>query len=338
MTDRDSPIVLKSDRDNVRLDVYLTEELDTSRNKVQQAIKDGGVYVNDAVIQRASHRLRLDDELTVNLSADRPITLHPEALPLDIVFEDESLIVINKAAGMAVHPGAGRPSGTLVNALLHHVGATPGGEEGRVAGLSTGTTDSSNPIRPGIVHRLDMNTSGLMVVAKTDFVHRSLQAQFEDRTIDRQYAGIVWGIPESRSGEITGAVGRDVRVRTRMAVTASGRPALTRYETLETFPFASLLRFRLKTGRTHQIRVHAKHIGHPILGDTVYNGDTIRYGPVSAKRRAFYRNILDRLPRQALHAQKLGFIHPQSGEHMCWVSDWPADMAWVLSRLNLDPG
>lgn len=337
MTGANCVRVFECETDAARVDVYLARRMACSRNKIQQAIRNGGVRVNDTVIRRASRSLIAGDVLTVQMAPVRPIRLQPEPLPLDIVYEDASLMVINKAAGMAVHPGAGRPSGTLVNALLHHVGAAPGEWAGQVDGLSTGPEASSEVIRPGIVHRLDMDTSGLMVVAKDDYTHQVLQAQFEARTIDRQYVGIVWGIPVPRSGEINAAIGRDSRVRIRMAVRAGGRSAVTCYETLATFAHASLVSFRLQTGRTHQIRVHAQHIGHAIMGDKVYNGDSILYGPVTLRRRAFYRNLFERLPRQALHAQRLGFVHPRSGVLMCWERNWPSDMECAIERLHRDP-
>ena len=337
MTDADRVKVFTCDNDAARVDVYLAGRLDCSRSRVQQAIKDGRVCINKAIIRQASRSVKAGDKLSVQLIAARPIRLKPEPLPLDIVYEDDSLIVINKAAGMAVHPGAGRSSGTLVNALLHHVGVVPEALNRQVEGLSEGPEGPMGAVRPGIVHRLDMDTSGLMVVAKDDLVHRRLQAQFEARTIDRLYAGIVWGIPEPPSGEINAPIGRDPQIRTRMAVRSDGRHAFTRYDTRISFAHASLVSFRLQTGRTHQIRVHARHLGHAILGDRVYGGDSILCGPVTARRKAFYRNVLEHLPRQALHAQRLGFVHPRTGSRMCWESIWPSDMEWVIERLPRDP-
>jgi len=325
------------DQDAARVDVYLAGRLGCSRNKVQQAIKDGRVRINNAIIRQASRSVKAGDKLSMQWVSARPIRLDPEPLSLDIVYEDASLIVINKAAGMAVHPGAGRPSGTLVNALLHHVGAVPKAWERQVEGLSAEPAGSFGAVRPGIVHRLDMDTSGLMVVAKDEQVHQRLQVQFEARTVDRLYAGIVWGLPEPPSGEINQPIGRDPRVRTRMTVRSDGRHALTRYDTRTQFAHASRVSFRLQTGRTHQIRVHARHLGHTILGDRVYGGDSIRYGPVTARRKAFYRHIWEHLPRQALHAQRLGFDHPRTGTRMCWECDWPSDMEWVLEPLPEDP-
>ena len=312
-----------------RIDVYLAAMVSTSRNKVQQAIHEDRVRINGAVVDRASRRTIAGEKISIALAVERPLLLEPQPLPLDIVFEDEFLIVLNKAAGMPVHPGAGRPSGTLVNALLHHAGGRQG------AGLSSGGhTDS---IRPGIVHRLDMDTSGLMVVAKNDDVHRKLQMQFEARTIERQYAGIVWGIPEPMAGTIDHPIGRDVRVRTRMAARTNGKPAVTQYESIDTYAHAALVRFRLQTGRTHQIRVHALHMNHPVMGDPVYRGNTIRSGPVTGRRKAFFRHVFERLPRQALHARKLGFVHPGSGQAMSWEQPLPPDMTWVLKQLRKDP-
>lgn len=337
MTDTESTRVFHCDMDSARMDVYLTQATKTSRNKVQQAIKDGCVRVNDVVTRRVSRRLQAGDLLSVRMPEVKPIMLVPEPLPLDIVYEDDSLIVINKAAGMPVHPGVGRTSGTLVNALLHYVGTVPRQNDDKIDGLSSGQDTLAGLIRPGIVHRLDMDTSGLMVVAKNDSVHRAIQSQFQARTIDRKYAGIVWGIPEPRFGEINCAIGRDPRARTRMAVRARGKSAITLYKTIRAFAHASLVEFRLQTGRTHQIRVHAQHIGHSIMGDRVYQGDAIRSGPVTSRRKAFYRNVFNELQRQALHARSLGFIHPESGKKVKWERTWPPDMAWVLDKLERDP-
>ncbi|MEX0748180.1 MAG: RluA family pseudouridine synthase, partial [Rhodothermales bacterium] len=191
-------------------------------------------------------------------------------------------------------------------------------------------------IRPGIVHRLDKDTSGLLVVAKDDVTHRGLAKQFIDRSIERRYIGILWGVPDPPQGRIEGDVGRDPRDRKRMTVVARGRGkhAVTHFEVLEPFLFTSVAAFRLETGRTHQIRVHAKQIRHPILGDATYGGDAIRYGPVTSKRKAFFANLFQRIPRQALHAETLGFVHPQSGEHIDFQVDPPEDMQYAIRRLR----
>ncbi len=325
----------------VRLDVFLAQAISwTSRNQVQQAIAEGRVSVNGSPAQRAAWRVAPGDEITFRIAAAPPMALVPEPVPLDVLYEDSSILVVNKPAGMAVHPGAGRYSGTLVNALLHHVGANTitQQEVPRGLGLSTEYARAGSIIRPGIVHRLDMDTSGLMVVAKDEISHRALQKQFEERTVKRLYAGVVWGLPAPPGGEIDAPVGRSRRDRTKMTVRADGRRAITLYQTITTFGAAALVHFRLKTGRTHQIRVHARHVGHPILGDSAYGGVTIRVGHITARRRAFYANLFSVLNRQALHAKTLGLVHPCTGEAMQWEAALPADMAYTLTQLKRDPG
>lgn len=337
-----------------RLDQYLTDKLPSvSRSKVQRMIKDGRVRVNLAVETRPSRPVQARDAITVHLPRPPRIEAQPEDIPLEIVYEDEELIVIDKPAGMVVHPAYGHPSGTLVNALLHHVGAGPvsferddddDDELGEEVGLSTAAAgpryEGDAAIRPGIVHRLDKDTSGLLVVAKTDAAHARLAAQFMARTTRRRYLAIVWGVPDPPSGTVETALGRAARDRKRVAVVPPerGRHAITHYEVLEAMQHTALVAFRLETGRTHQIRVHAAHIGHPVLGDATYGGDRIRYGPDTATRRKFFANLFARLPRQALHAQALGFKHPTTGEDRHFESPLPDDMAWALERLRTVEG
>lgn len=334
-------------REEARIDVYITRFImNASRAKVQEGIKDGRVRVNGEVIAKPSYRVQPGDEITCVLPRPPPTEARPENIPIDIVYEDEHLIVVNKPAGMVVHPAHGNQTGTLVNALLYHVG---GGVvtledaddlEDEDIGLSTINAAPARPgdpsIRPGIVHRLDKDTSGLIVIAKDDVTHRRLARQFEHRTIRRRYLGIVWGVPDPPSGRIEGAVGRDPQNRKRMAVvpSSSGKFAVTNYDTIEPFLYTALLGFQLETGRTHQIRVHARHIGHPLLGDVLYDGQTIRYGPHTIKRRAFFQNLFEVMPRQALHAYTLGFIHPHTRELVDFVADPPDDMQYVLSKLR----
>ncbi len=307
-----------------RLDVALACMPDIgSRNQAQKVIRAGHVTVDEKVVLRPSHSVTPGRTIRWTSPTVEPLNLLPQALPIDIVYEDESLLVINKPARMPVHPGAGRPTGTLVNALLHHVsGDLPHAPD--------------EPFRPGIVHRLDMDTTGLLVVAKNDAAHRALQSQFEARSVDRQYVGIVWGVPDPRSGTIAAPIGRSARNRTLMAVRPDGRHATTYYETHEILGPAALVRFKLETGRTHQIRVHLNHIGHPLIGDAAYGGTTIKYGPVTRNRRAFYANIFDVLDRQALHARSLGFCHPDSGARVEFMADIPEDMIWTTEQLCKD--
>ncbi|HEX7069776.1 MAG TPA: RluA family pseudouridine synthase, partial [Rhodothermales bacterium] len=316
-------------REDARLDVYLTRFLpNASRAKVQQGIRDGRAIVNDRVMSRVSYRVQPGDRIVCRLDRPPPMEARPESIPLDVVYEDDWLIVVNKPAGMVVHPAHGNQTGTLVNALLHHVGATTLSIEDiedvdeEDVGLSVVNAVPAAPgdpsIRPGIIHRLDKDTSGLLVVAKDDVTHRRLARQFEHRTIRRRYLAIVWGIPDPPSGRIEAPIGRSPRDRKRMAVVPPelGKHAVTHYETVEHQAYTALLRFRLETGRTHQIRVHALHIGHPVLGDVRYDGRRIRYGPDTARRRTFYENLFELMPRQGLHAATLGFKHPQTGEEV----------------------
>jgi len=307
-----------------RLDVTLAK-VDSigSRSQAQKMIRSGHVTVDDEVILKPSHAVKPNAVIHWEVPTVEPLDLIPQAIPLDIVHEDESLLVVNKAAKMPVHPGAGRTKGTLVNALLHHVPEH----------LPHATDE---PFRPGIVHRLDMDTTGLLVVAKNDVAHRALQSQFEARTVRRQYVGIVWGIPEPRSGTIDAPIGRSSRNRIIMCVRPDGKPAVTRYETHEILGPATLMRFELSTGRTHQIRVHLQSIGHPLIGDSAYGGTIIRYGSVTRNRKAFYSNIFDVLDRQALHAQSLGFLHPDTGSFMEFTAEMPEDMVWTVEQLQKD--
>ena len=339
-------------QEEARLDVYLTRFVqNASRTKVQRGIKAGHVTVNSEVVRRPSQVVQAGDVIRCRVMRPPPLEVTPEAIPLDIVYEDDALIVVNKAAGMVVHPAFGNRTGTLVHALLHHVGGGPlrlGGGEADAPdddlGLSTINAAPSRPgdpvVRPGIVHRLDKDTSGLMVVARDDATHRALARQFEQHTIQRNYLGLVWGVPDPPDGTIDTPLGRDPRDRKKMAVVAPerGKQAVTHFETVEVMAFTALVRFRLETGRTHQIRVHARHLGHPILGDPTYDGRAIRYGPRTAKRRAFYNNLFKVLTRQALHAQTLGFVHPRTGQEVFFTANLPDDIQQTLDRLRAVEG
>jgi len=242
----------------------------------------------------------------------------PEDIPLDIIFEDASLLIVNKPAGMVTHPAYNNYSGTLVNALLHHCNH-----------LSTLNTE----MRPGIVHRLDKDTTGLMVVAKNDVVHAFLAKQFAKRTIDREYWAIVWGRFKSTKGTIEANLGRSKRDRKKVAVTEDGKSAITEYEVLKEFDFLSLVRLHLKTGRTHQIRVHLAHINHPVFGDPTYGGRSNTWNGLEGKKAHSAANLLKRIPRQALHAKTIGFIHPATKEFVKFDSELPADMKAILENI-----
>ncbi len=329
-----------------RVDHYLTRFLsNVTRSKVQKGIKEGRVTVNDVVIKKPSLKVQANDAIVCRLNRPPPIEAAPEDIPIDVVYEDNCLIIVNKPPGMVVHPAYGNRTGTLVNALLHYLGQSPFTFDPDTitrpdaVGLSTinamPKSEDQIDLRPGIVHRLDKDTSGLLVIAKDNETHAKLSKQFANRTTRRQYAAFVWGAPEEDTGRIEANIGRDTRDRKKMAVVShgKGKHAVTNYELVAHYGYLSKVNFRLETGRTHQIRVHAAHLGHPILGDETYGGRIVKYGPQIARRRAFFANIFKMMPRQALHAQTLGFKHPRTGKEVDFVSELPEDMAAVEQRL-----
>jgi 23S rRNA pseudouridine1911/1915/1917 synthase len=299
----------------LRLDIWLARRLPRlSRARLKTLIDKGHVAV-DGRPSRPSARVRAGQAITVRVPAPVPLALQAEDIPLSLVHEDRHLLVVDKPAGLVVHPGAGRRSGTLVNALI-----------GRVAGLSS----LGGAERPGIVHRLDRGTSGLLVVALDDETHRALARQFASRSVVKEYLALVHGVPRARAGEITAPIGRDPVHRKRMSVRARrGREARTSWTLEEAFEGASLLRVRIHTGRTHQIRVHLASTGHPVVGDTTYGRDR---SPEA--RHARLREAVGGLERPALHAARLAFSHPATGADLAFVSPLPADIAAVLARLR----
>lgn len=301
-----------------RIDVYLTHRIENAtRNKVQQAIQDGLVLVNGKVI-KSNYLLRPNDSIDITFPRPPRPDVQPENIPLDILFEDDQLLIVNKPAGMVTHPAYANYTGTLVNALLYHCNR-----------LSTVNTE----LRPGIVHRLDKDTTGIMVVAKSDSAHAFLAKQFSKRTIDREYWAIVWGRFKTTRGTIEANLGRSKRDRKKVTVTQDGRSAVTEYEVLKEFNYLTLVRLHLKTGRTHQIRVHLAHIGHPVFGDSTYGGRNKEWGNLSGKKSQQAANLLALISRQALHAKTLGFIHPISKDVMKFESDLPEDMKSILERI-----
>jgi len=307
-------IAAGADLAGLRLDKALAAAFpDLSRSRIHGLIDAGAVFVNGEP-SKASSKVRLGDRLTLEIPAALPSTLAPERGELNIVFEDETLLVVCKPAGVVVHPGAGVSRGTLAAALLEHCGTLS-----QIGGVT----------RPGIVHRLDKGTSGLLVVAKNDHAHRSLSAQFKGRTVTKIYAGLCLGIPRPSRGSIHLAIGRDPRHRQRMAVTTSGRAAHTDYDVTETLGPASALRLTLHTGRTHQIRVHLAALKCPLVGDSTYGATAM------AKRCPEpFRELLSSFPRPALHAEVLGFVHPKSGERMRFEAPWPEDLEQLRAGLN----
>jgi len=312
-------LMVPGSRAGERLDRFLAAaQADLSRSRLQGLIRDGRVLVNGRAA-RASLKLRGGDQVRVDLPPERALALDAEDIPLAIVYEDESILVVNKPAGMVVHPGAGNRRGTLVHALLAHAPgiATVGG-----AG------------RPGIVHRLDKDTSGLLVVAKTPATYLRLVEAISRREVNREYLTLVWGEPRDRSSRIAEPVGRHPKDRKRMAVTPKGRVAATNYRMLQSFGWASYLECRLETGRTHQIRVHLSHLGHPVLGDATYGGGPRRVLNLPEGIRKLARDIVETMPRQALHAARLAFSHPATGERLSLEAPLPADFSAALDRLR----
>lgn len=307
-----------------RVDLYLTNSVENaSRTRIQKFIDAGCVTVNGKAV-KSNHKIMPGDTVELKISVSpRPEKAEPEDIPLDIVYEDEYLIVLNKPPGIVVHPSFGNFTGTLVNALLHHTGKL---------------SDFNDPqIRPGIVHRIDKDTSGLLLVAKDNWVHAQLAKQFASHTIQREYNAIVWGIPKVSEGEINSYITRSKKDRKIFTMSVDeGKFASTSYKIIEKFEFASLLSLKLKTGRTHQIRVHLSGTGHPIFGDETYGGTAIRYGSQLPKIKSRIENLLQLMPRQALHAKTIGFVHPIKNEFMSFDSDLYSDMQNLLKSLRIN--
>lgn len=304
----------------LRVDKFLMNFIENAtRNKIQQAAKSGTIYVN-AVPVKANYKVKAGDEVKVLFThPPHEYLLQPENIPLNRIYEDDELIVVNKPAGMVVHPGHGNYSGTLVNALLYHFGNLP-------------STETS---RPGLVHRIDKDTSGLLVVAKTERALYHLSRQFFNKTSERTYLALVWGnVPEDQ-GTIQGNIGRHLKNRLQMDVFPGGeqgKEAVTHYQVLERFGYVTWISCKLETGRTHQIRAHLKHIGHPLFNDARYGGDKILKGTRYTHYKQFVENCFSILPRQALHAQTLGFEHPVTGVFMQFSAPLPSDMEQCLEK------
>ena len=306
----------------LRIDKYLMNFIENAtRNKIQAAAKDGSIYVNDVPVKQ-NYKVKPNDRIRV-LFEHPPYEylLTPEDIPLDIIYEDEELIVLNKSAGMVVHPGHGNYSGTLINALIYHFENLP--------------NNSSN--RPGLVHRIDKDTSGLLVVAKTEESMTHLSKQFFDKTSEREYVALVWGNVNDDEGTIEGHIGRHPKNRLQNTVFEGddedkGKPAITHFKVLERLGYVTLVSCKLETGRTHQIRVHMKHIGHTLFNDERYGGDRILKGTTFSKYKQFVENCFKILPRQALHAKTLGFVHPKTGEALKFDSELPEDMALCIDK------
>jgi len=308
----------------LRLDKLLLFRLEgATRNKVQQAIDDGFVLVNDKQV-KSNYKVKPLDNITV-FETRRPDTdeIIPQDIPLDIVYEDDALMIINKPAGLVVHPGCGNYTGTLVNGVAY------------LLNKEAIKTEEATLPRVGLVHRIDKDTSGLIVVAKSAENLAKLAKQFKDHTVHRRYVALVWGDLEEDQGTIKAHIGRNLRFRKIMAAFPDGeygKEAITHYKVLERFNYATLTELQLETGRTHQIRVHMMHIGHPLFSDTTYGGDRIVKGTVFAKYKQFVENCFSILNRQALHAKELGFTHPVTGEWIQFNSELPSEMTEVIER------
>lgn len=306
----------------LRVDKFLVARIEkSSRNRIQQAAEAGCILVNGKAV-KSNYRVKPLDVVTVVM--DRPryeLEIIAEDIPLDIVYEDDYVLVVNKPAGLVVHPGHGNYHGTLVNALAYHFRNNP-------------DYDVADP-RMGLVHRIDKDTSGLLVVAKTPDAKTHLGKQFFNKTTKREYVAVVWGQPSPADGTVVGNIGRSLKDRLQMAVFPEGdhgKHAVTHYSTLEALGYVSVVKCVLETGRTHQIRVHMKHIGHPLFNDARYGGDEILRGNTSAKYKQFIANCFLVCPRQALHARTLGFVHPVSGEEMFFSAPIPPDMTALIEK------
>lgn len=306
----------------LRVDKFLVDRMEkTSRNRIQQAADADCILVNGKAV-KSSYKVKPGD--VVSIVMDRPryeLEIIPEDIPLDIVYEDDWVLVVNKPAGLVVHPGHGNYSGTLVNALAWHFRDNP-------------DYDVADP-RLGLVHRIDKDTSGLLVVAKTPEAKTHLGLQFFNKTTQREYNALIWGMMTPENGTITGSIARNPRNKLQMAVMEDpekGKHAVTHYETLEKFGYVSLVKCILETGRTHQIRVHFSHLGHPLFNDERYGGEKILKGTPTAAYKKFIQNCFDLCPRQALHARTLGFIHPKTGEKMFFEAPLPNDMTQLIDK------
>ncbi len=312
-------IIVPPGKKKQRIDSFLTHQIqNATRNKVQSAITQGFVLVNGSAV-KPSYRLCPSDVIDATLPRPPRQDVVAENIPLQIVYEDEQVIVVNKPAGMVTHPAYRNYTGTLVNALLYHTG-----QLSRV----------NEELRPGIIHRLDKDTSGLMVVAKNDHAHSFLAKQFSQRTIEREYWAVVWGKFKSPTGLIEAKLGRSKKDRRKVAVTSDGKPAATEYSVISEFDFLTLLRLKLRTGRTHQIRVHLAHIGHPVFGDPTYGGRTSDWGGLDRKKSQQAANLLGLISHQALHAKTIGFVHPTTKSMMRFDSDLPPDMNALVEKLR----
>ena len=323
MADKKYKFTVSEEQNVKRVDHFIVEELPTfSRTKISKLIKEGALLVNNQAIEESSKKISFGDVIELTVPEPVATDLQAQDISLAVVYEDDDLLVINKPIGMVVHPGAGNPDGTLVNALLHHC-------KGNLSGIN-------GELRPGIVHRIDKDTSGLLVVAKNDIAHNVLAKQFEDHSIQRTYLAFVWGMPKPIHGRIETLIGRSKYNRQKMSAdVGSGKDAITNYKTLEVFkgktiPDISLIECKLETGRTHQIRVHLAHKGNPILGDQMYGKKIRKIRDLDEELSV----VLENINFQALHAQSLGFLHPKSDQELFFTTELPKDLLNLQKMLK----
>lgn len=306
----------------MRLDKYLSHHVpNATRTKIQHGIEIEAIKVNDKAT-KASYQVKPLDVITLSLpEPPRDTEIIPENIPITIVYEDDELLIVNKEAGMVVHPAFGNWNGTLVNALVYHFQHLP--------------TSRNGHIRPGLVHRIDKDTSGLLVIAKTEYAMAHLAKQFFDHSIERTYYALVWGVPKEEKGTIRGHVGRspkDRRIMTVFPDGSQGKHAVTHFEVIKSLRYVALLKCNLETGRTHQIRAHMQYLGHPLFSDATYGGDRILRGTTNGSYKAFVENCFKIMPRQALHAKSLGFVHPKTKEWLQFDTSLPGDFEEVLTK------
>ena len=311
-------LLVPAGQKKIRIDLYLTNRVENAtRTKVQKAISNEEVLVNQKIV-KPSYLIQPNDLIQIELSTPEPPEVLPEKIDLEIVYEDDYLLVVNKPAGMVTHPAYKNYSGTLVNALMYYAKFL----------------SRQNQNRPGIVHRLDKDTSGLLVVAKDEVSHHKLAKQFADKTTEREYHAICWGVMKKKSGVIEEKLGRSKSDRKKVAVVSDGKIAITEFTVLQKFNFLTYVKLKLRTGRTHQIRAHLLHIQHPIFGDPTYGGRNPKWNGQTLKKQAESRNLLEKINRQTLHAKILGFIHPVTKEKMIFESELPSDFSAVLKSLQ----
>ncbi len=306
----------------LRIDKYLFNKIENiSRNRIQESASNGNILVNEKPV-KANYKVRPDDVISIVFEyPPREIKIIPEDIPINIVYEDNELLLVNKQPGMVVHPSYGHYSGTLLNALAYH--------------LKDNKLFESDDERPGLIHRIDKNTSGILLIAKTEDAKMKLSKQFFDRTTERRYIALVWGNFDEDEGTITGHIGRNLKNRKVMSVFPEGdygKHAVTHYKVIERYGYVTQIECKLETGRTHQIRAHMKHIGHPLFNDEEYGGERILKGTTFTKYKQFVQNCFNVLPRQALHAKSLGFVHPKTNEKMFFDSELPEDMALAIEK------